>query len=63
MDKLDTSVLCIQLGQASVNPPDLCLKWRRLSGMAACKVKFPPLQAQVWGFTLVVDILLALAIC
>ena len=51
----------IQLGQASLNPPDLFSKWRNFKvggGTPAFqagvpeKLKFPPLQAQVWGFKL-----------
>ena len=34
----------MQLGQASVNPPDLCLKWEdfNLADSYACKVEVPP---------------------
>ena len=35
-DTSDVSIYTIQLGRASVNPPDLCSKWGRL-------------QTQVWG--------------
>ena len=51
---LDTSAgHILQLGQASVNPPDLCLKWgggtsAHLAWLPA-KLKSPPLQEQVWG--------------
>ena len=37
--------MVLQLGKASVNPPDLCLKWH---AWLPAKLK-SPLQAQVWG--------------
>ena len=41
----------IQLGQASVNPPDLCLKWGvfNYEGSHACKTEVPPLGTLKWG--------------
>ena len=47
--------LCIQLGQASLNPPDLCLKWGEFNfaGWAIMpgKLKKSP-QLKFGGFTL-----------
>ena len=41
----------IQLGQASVNPPDLCLKWGvfNYAGSHAWKTEVPPLGTLKWG--------------
>ena len=44
-------LLALQLVRASVNPPELCLKWGdfNFASSHAWKVEVPPLQAQVWG--------------
>ena len=48
------NILCLklQLGQPSVNPPDLCLKWGGTSTKQAAmpgELKSPPLGTLKWG--------------
>ena len=55
-DIYNCRLLYVQLGQASVNPQDLCLKWGDFNFAGGCawkaKVPPPPSSSKSGGFTL-----------